>query len=89
MQPLLFATPFVIQVFRYGLTIISQTTQRNPFLRLQYQGALLSTLNTEYRIYRLDQGQKWELVPQITGLNKLFLYTECQPLIITDAVNNL
>jgi hypothetical protein len=48
---------------------------------------LLSVQNIEFT--GLIRDRKWELVPQITGLNKLSFYTECQSLIIEDTVNNL
>ena len=48
---------------------------------------LLLVQNIEFT--DLIRDRKWELVPQITGLNKLSFYTECQPVIIDDTVNNL
>jgi hypothetical protein len=88
MQPLLFATPFVIQVFRYGLTVSNNTKKSiSEFTVSKGHFFLLSGQSTEF--IDLIRDRKWELVPQITGLNKLFLYTECQPLIIRDAVNDL
>jgi hypothetical protein len=48
---------------------------------------LLSVQNTEFT--DLIGDRKWELVLQITGLNKLSFYTECQPVIIDDTVNSL
>jgi len=61
-------------------TISEFTLSKGHFL-------LLSVQNIEFT--DLIGDRKWELVPQITGLNKLSFYTECQPVIIEDTVNNL
>jgi hypothetical protein len=54
-------------------SISESTVSKGHFL-------LLSVQNTEFTDWIGDR--KWEFVPQITGLNKLSLYIECQPVII-------
>jgi len=61
-------------------TISEFTVPKGHFL-------LLSVQNIEFTDSIGDR--KWELVPQITGLNKLSFYTECQSVITEDTVNNL
>lgn len=75
-------------VFRHGLTKSNNTKKSiSDFTVSKGHFLLLSVQNIEFMNWIGDR--KWELVPQITGLNKLSLYTECQPVIITDTENNL
>jgi hypothetical protein len=92
MQPLLFVTLVVTDVFRYGLTIECKSNNMKKSIsevRVFKRHFLpLSVQNTEFT--DLIRDRKWELVPQITGLHKLYLFTEYhQPVTNDNAVNNL